>query len=101
MSRDTSYYLESGHWFLSLYNDGASEQLVTIFVLLYDDNGQSAWKDKNDGFWYGFSPGRVHHHSIGGLDVCLPKGMLRWDFDDEDEDKVDDYDDLTSLLEKT
>ena len=52
------------------------------FVLLYDDNG--------------FSQGRVHHHSVGGLDVCLPKGVLRWDFNDD----VDDYDDLTSQLEK-
>ena len=34
LSREASYYLESGHWFLSLYNDGASEQTVRTIKLI-------------------------------------------------------------------
>lgn len=37
LSREASYYLDSGHWFLSLYNDGASAQTLEMAATLSAD----------------------------------------------------------------
>ena len=83
LSREASYYLESGHWFLSLYNDGASEQTVRTMIL------------KMMKWWvipililkmmqwrvipilYQFLGG-IHCNTLGRLDLSLSQGLLRY-----------------------
>ena len=37
LTREASYYLDTGHWFLSLYNDAAQDQMVQMTASLSRD----------------------------------------------------------------